>query len=128
MSTVWIVMVSLGGAFLVCVAFTTVYFGIADKWFRAEGWGDEPKKPKPFFPEVGTIRIVEKMDDAGAMYYVAEKFTSEWHTHGFHFTWERVGDKSGVYPTPEDAQQAVMREEETTRCRNYSKVMGEFKP
>ena len=93
------------------------------------------KKPKPEQnPAVGTIRIVEKMNTNGSVYYTAEWF----HGDG----WRRYcsGNSNFIHTdTAEEAQQEA--NDEADRCRaaaeekaekqrraDHHKVMGEFTP
>ncbi len=85
-------------------------------------------------PEPGTIRIVEKMDKAGELYYVAERWGWCLMDRGFDWHEFTVG-----CDTPEEAQEKAnaridnQREEaerqaERDNRATHHKVMGEFKP
>ena len=117
-------------------------------------WIRDKKKasPKERQPEVGTIRIVEKMRDDESVYYIAEEYGWRGGEYARHLTWaemqfgERHKAPNGYYfgvlmkfDTPEEAQQRAndevsrYRAEDAARLkqerrRNYANVMGEFKP
>ena len=125
MIAAWIV----GAVLIIAGMFCGIYWDEIP-WERLK----RTEKPKPG-PEVGTIRIVEKMDKAGTVYYTAEWFHA---THGW-WRW-RTPDSDPIHEdTPEEAQQEANDEED--RCRvaaeekaelrrraEHHKVMGEFKP
>ena len=94
------------------------------------------KKPKEKGPEPGTIRIIEKMDEDGEVYYVAERAAG---TNGD--VWWPMSDDYGMISgkTPESVQQKAndemqrrkeyaVEQEELRRRAAHHKVMGEFKP
>jgi len=85
-------------------------------------------------PEIGTIRIVEKMRDDESVYYIAKRY--DWYYGSLQ--WAQYPE-SGRFDTPEEAQEAANTEfekeqkkaekkAEKKRRANYEKVMGEFKP
>ena len=103
------------------------------------------KPPKERLPEVGTIRIVEKMDKDGSVYYVADIYVHRivWRDGYNHFVrrWEELAFRGFAkkFGTVEEAQAAANAEmdrrraekdaqAEKERKENYMKVMGEFKP
>ncbi len=142
MSAIGIVFISAG-----VVAAGLMIWGLLDsdgaqemfeRWSRERR--EKPEK-QPKGPEVGTIRIVEKMDEDGEAYYTALQY--RWGN--YEVFWAPLREKVGIdsmaikRPTAEEAQEAANAEldrreaeteayEESERRRNYVKVMGEFKP
>jgi len=142
---------------VMAIVFGSIFLiGIA-AWFSVDVWywwkGREPKPKQPKGPEVGTIRIVEKMRKDGSVYYVAERWThyskrhtsygdepfySQSHYTTQHQRWEMMTD-GFEYETAEGAQEkanaivkreqeeAAQEKEELRRAKHH-KVMGEFKP
>ncbi len=102
----------------------------------ATWWRDQAKRktPKEEGPEIGTVRIVEKMDADGEVYYI-------YSIHSGSLWRDCVGedeDRNG-WPTPEAAQEAANAhvDEENEKAakravqrerRGHSVVIGEFKP
>ena len=147
MSGGWVLILSVLG----CVSLVGLIGGI---WYLAHYLNDKSQEgPKPKGPEVGTIRIVEKMRKDGSVYYVAERWThyskrhtsygdepfySQSHYTTQHQRWEMMTD-GFEYETVEGAQEkanaivkreqeeAAQEKEELRRAKHH-KVMGEFKP
>ena len=129
MSNGVIIAIISGGLFTLTIAFGGV--GELISWLQKHA---HENKPKEKAPEFGALRVVEKMDKAGELYYVAEKWgwrlrAQDYDRHDFTVrcdTPEEAQDKANARI---DAQRKESEnEEERTRRRNYSKVMGEFKP
>jgi len=97
-------------------------------WYvRARLWRRKYEEPAEPTPEVGTIRVVEKMHDGGTEYYVPLYYTGySWRP----FTAHREGEDWDYIEsdTVAGCQEEVDEELERQKNKAHSKAMGEFKP
>lgn len=107
---------------------------------------DRETKQKEPASEVGTIRIVEKMDEDGEEYYIAEGYGHGYKTPDGDLRWRCLhiealsdDDHRPRFATEVEAQQAANGEIDRRRAEKeaaalkakrkaHHKVMGEFKP
>ena len=145
----------MSGGMIVLIALSPVciligvawYYLITEEWpwQTIKRWCEKEKPNNEPEPEVGTIRIVEKMDKDENFYYIAVRFEMAGSGNNMDNgkDWVKI---TGGYSTPQMAQEAanaiVDREREAERKKEerqkqraeekrraeYSKVMGEFKP
>ncbi len=145
MSIVAIVSIA-GGAIAVAYFVWFIAAGFETPPETFERWHEERHQDdKPKSPELGTIRLVEKMDENGEVYYVV-RIHARWFNSTMHqsrLRWEELlshcAGSSETFGTVEEAQEAANVEIDRRKAEKEAKadkakraahheIVGEFKP
>ena len=132
------------GASVVAGAICVLLFRLTEGEWVWEPWLVKRKKKKESKgSEVGTIRIVEKMDKDGKEYYVVWYFNRGYPDNDDKLSWKNLWMPGGDCPmhfcsvdeaqiaanAEIDRREAVIKEDvERKKRAAHHKIMGEFKP